>query len=196
MVRIAKTRGTKRLRTADIPVETEASTYWSKKPKPKRTCMTKWGILLPPEPEDQAFRVNTKFLLSSLLDNNPDHHLQAQSIADKQDLEFTKANPEVITLPEKSSQPNISTQDTSFNTIQPATLKNLGVTINLASASITNGIDFAKYPGYAYSNLTCRARNRWIGSHGYNIQHKGLQKISGKAICRWVCNICIYFYIT
>ncbi len=76
-------------------------------------------------------------------DSNLDHHSQAQSIADTQDLESTKANPEVITVSEESNQPNPSTQDTSLNIIQPATLKNLGATINLVPASIINGIDFA-----------------------------------------------------
>ncbi len=126
-------------------------------------------------------------------DSNLDHHSEAQSIADTQDLESTKANPGVITVSEESSQPNPSTQDTSLNTIQPATSNNLGVTINLAPASITNGIDFAQYPGYAYSNTTGRARHGWIWSHGYDIQHKTLLKKSGKAIRRWVCKICIYF---
>ena len=76
-------------------------------------------------------------------DSNLDHHSQAESIADTQDLESTKANPEVITVSEESNQPNPSTQDTSLNIIQPATLKNLGATINLVPASIINGIDFA-----------------------------------------------------
>ena len=157
MMSMAKPRGTNRLRTADMPVDKEASTHGLKKLKPKQARMTEWGSLLPPEPEDQAPKAYTKFLLSSLPDSNPDHHSQAQSIADTQDLESTKANPEVITVPEESSQPNPSTQDTSLNTIQRATPNNLGVTITLASASITNGIDFAKYPGYAYSNPTGRA---------------------------------------
>ncbi len=126
-------------------------------------------------------------------DSNLDHHSQAQSIADTQDLESTKANPEVITVPEESIQPNPSTQDTSLNTIQPATLNNLGVTINLAPDSIHNGIEFAKYSGYAYSNPTGQASREWIWSHGYDIQHKTLLKKSGKAIRRWVCKICMYF---
>ena len=84
-----------------------------------------------------------------MLDSNLDHHSQAQSIADTQDLESTKTNPKVITVLEESSKPNPSTQDTSLNTIQPATLNNLEVTINLAPTSITNGIGFAKYLYYA-----------------------------------------------
>ena len=157
IVSMAKPRGTKRLRRADMPVDKEASTHRSKKPKLKPTRITKWGSLLQLELENQAQKVHTESLLSSLPDSNLDHHSQAQSIADNQDLESTKASPEVITVPEESSQPNLSTQDTSRNIIQPATSNNLGVTINLAPASITNGIDFAKYPGYAYSNPTGRA---------------------------------------
>ena len=105
----------------------------------------------------------------------------------------TKANPEIITVVEESSQPNPSIQDTFLNTLQPATLNNLGVTINLAPVSITNGIDFAKYLCYAYSNPTGRAKPGWIWSHGYDIQHKTLLKKSGKAIRCWVCKICMYF---
>ena len=159
MVSMAKPQGTKRLRTADMPVDKEASTHGSKKPKPKQTRMTEWGSLLPPEPEDQAPRAHTESSLSSLPDSNLDHHSQAQYIADTQDLESTKANPEVIIVPEEGSQPNPSTQDTFLNTIQPATSNNLGVTINLAPASITNGIDFAKYPCYTFSNPIGRARH-------------------------------------
>ena len=85
MVSMAKPRGKKRLRTADMPVDKEASTHGSKKPKPKQTRMTEWGSLLPPEPEDQAPRAHTESLLSSLPDSNLDHHSQAQSIADTQD---------------------------------------------------------------------------------------------------------------
>ena len=151
------------------------------------------GSLLPPEYEDQAPRTHTESSLSSLPDSNLDHYSQSQSIADTQDLESTKANWKVITVPEESSQPNLSTQDVSLNTIQPATLNNLGATINLAPASVTNGIDFAKYTGYADSNPTGRAKHGWIWSHGYDIQHKTLLKKSGKAIRRWVCKICMYF---
>ncbi len=118
--------------------------------------------MLPTEPEDKSPRANTEPLLSSLPDSNLDYHSQAQSIADTQDLESTKANPKVITVSEESSQSNSSTQNTSLNIIQPATSNNLGDTINLVPASIINGIDFDKYPGYAYSNLTGRARHRWI----------------------------------
>ena len=160
IVNMAKPRGTKRLRIADMPVDKEASNHGSKKPKPKQTRMTEWGSLLLPEPEGQAPRAHTESLLSLLPDSNLDHYSQAQAIPDTQDLEFTKANPEVIKLPEESSLPNQSTQDTSLNTIQTATSNNLEVTINLATASITNGINFIKYPGYAYSNLTGRARHR------------------------------------
>ncbi len=193
MVSMAKPGGTKRLWTADMPVDKVASTQGSKKPKLKQTRMTEWGSLLSPEPEDQASRAHTEFFLSSLPDSNLHHHSQAQSIADTQDLDFTKANPKVITVLEESSQPNLSTQNTSLNTIQSATSNNLGVTINLATASITNGIDFAKYPSYAYSKLTSQARHRWIWCYRYDIQHKTLLKKSGKAIRRWVCKICIYF---
>lgn len=143
-----------------MPVDREAYTHELKKPKPKQTHMTKWGSLLLPEPKDQASRAHTESLLSSLPDSNLDHHCHAQSIANTQDLESTKANPEVIIVPEKGRQPNPSIQDISLNTIQSATSNNLGVTINLAPASITNGIDFAKYSGYAYSNRTGQARNR------------------------------------
>ncbi len=181
MVSMAKPRGTKRIRTADMPVDKEASIYGSKKPKLKQTRMTKWGSLLPTEPEDQAPRAHTESLLSSLLDSNLDHYSQAQSIADTQDPESTKANPEVITVPEESSQSNLSTQDTSLNTIQSATSNNLGVTINLAPASTTNGIDFAKYPGYAYSKPIGRAKHGWIWSHRYDIYHKTLVKKSEKS---------------
>ncbi len=130
MVSMAKPRGKKRLRTADMPVDKETSTDGSKKPKFKETRITEWGSLLPPEPEDQVPRANTESFLSSLPDSNLNHHSQAQSIADTQDLWSTKANPEVIIVPEESSQPNPSTQDISLNTIQPATSNNLGVTIN------------------------------------------------------------------
>ncbi len=130
MVDIVKPRGTKRLQTADMPVHKEAFYNRLKKPKLKQTHMTEWGSLLPPVSENQAPRVHTEFLLSSLPDSNLDHHSQAQSIADTQDLESTKANPEVMTVPEESSQTNLSTQDTSLNTIQPAILNNLGITIN------------------------------------------------------------------
>ena len=190
---MAKPRGKKRLRTADMPVDKEASTHGSKKPKPKQTRMTEWGSLLPPEPEDQAPRAHTESLLSSLPDSNLDHHSQAQSSADTQDLESTKINPKVIPIPEESSQPNPSTQNTSLNIIQPASLNNLGITINLATASITNKLNFAKYPGYTYSNPIGRAKHGWIWSHGYDIQHKTLLKKSGKAMRRWICKICIYF---
>ena len=117
MMSMAKLQATKRLRTADMPVDKEASTHRSKKPKLKPTRITKWGSLLQLELENQAQKVHTESLLSSLPDSNLDHHSQAQSIADTQDLESTKANPEVITVPEESSQPNPSTQDTSLNTI-------------------------------------------------------------------------------
>ncbi len=149
--------------------------------------------MLPPEPEDQAPIVYTEPSLSSFSDSHLDHHSQAQSIADTQDLKSTKANPEVITVPEESSQPNPSTQDIPLNIIQPATLNNLGVTINLAPASITNGIDFAKYPSYAYSNPTGRARHRWIWSHGTQYSAQNFTEKSGKAMRRWVCKICMYF---
>ena len=156
---MAKPQGITHLQTADMPVDKEASAHGSKKPKPKQTHMTKWGNLLSPEPEDQAPKAHTESLLSSLPDSNLDHHFQAQYIADTQDLESTKTNPKVIIVLEESSQPNLSTQNISLNTIQPTTSNNLGVTINLALALITNGIDFAKYRGYAYSNRTDRARH-------------------------------------
>ena len=190
---MAKPRGTKRFRIADMPIDKEAFTHGSKKPKPKQTRMTERGSLLPREPENQAPRAHTESLLSSFHDSNLDHHSQSQSIVDAQDLESLKTNTEDITPPEESGHLHLSTQDTSLNIIQPATSNNIEVTIHLAPASITNGIDFAKYPGYAYSNPTGRARHGWIWSHGYDIQHQTLLKKSGKAMRRWVCKICMYF---
>ncbi len=99
---MAKPRGTKRLRTADIPIDKEASTHGSKKPKPKQTRMTEWGSLLPRELEDQAPRAHTESSLSSFHESNLDHYSQAQSIADDRDLESLKANPEDITPTEES----------------------------------------------------------------------------------------------
>ena len=52
MVSMAKPQGTKRLRTADMPVDKEASTHGSKKPKPNQTRMTEWRSLLLSESED------------------------------------------------------------------------------------------------------------------------------------------------
>ena len=86
MVSMAKRRGIEGLRTANMPVGKEASTQGSKKPKPKQTHMTKWRSVLSPEPEDQAPKAHTESLLSSLSESNLDHHSQAQSIADTQDL--------------------------------------------------------------------------------------------------------------
>ena len=101
-------------------------------------------------------------------DSNLDPHSQAQSFADTQDLESTKVNLEVIIVLEDSSQANPSQQDTSLNTIQLATSNNLGDTINLVPASIINGIDFAKYPCYAYSNSTGRAKHGWSFNYQWN----------------------------
>lgn len=190
---MAKPRGTKRLRTADMPIDKETPTHVAKKPKPKHTRMTEWGNLLPREPENQAPRAHTESSLSSLHESNLDDPSPAQSIVDTQDLESLKTTPEEITPPEKSDQPHSSTQDTSLNIIQPAAANNLGVTMDLAPAPITKGIDFAKYPLYAYSNHTGRARHGWIWNHGYDIQHQFLLKKSGKPMRRWVCKICMYF---
>ena len=111
-------------------------------------------------------------------ENNLDHYSQAQSIADAQDLKSLKTNPENKTPPKESGHPPPSTQDISLNIIQPTTSNTVGVTIHLAPALITNGLDFAKYPSYAYSNPTDRARHGWIWSHGYDIQHQILLKKS------------------
>lgn len=56
----------------------------------------------------------------------------------------------------------VSTQDTSRSVIQSITPSNVGVTLKLSPSLVTNGMSFAKYPGYAYSNPTGRAR------HGLN----------------------------
>ena len=61
---MAKPQGTKRFWTADMPVNKEASTHGSKKPKPQQTCMPEWGSLLPTESEDQASKAHTESSLS------------------------------------------------------------------------------------------------------------------------------------
>ena len=52
IVDMANSRGTKRLGIADMPVDKEASTHGSKKPKPNQTRMTEWRSLLLSESED------------------------------------------------------------------------------------------------------------------------------------------------
>ncbi len=47
-----------------MPVNKEASTHGSKKPKPQQTCMPEGGSLLPTESEDQASKAHTESSLS------------------------------------------------------------------------------------------------------------------------------------
>ena len=57
---MAQTRGTKRPQIAKLATDKVASTYFSKKSKPKQIRITEWGNLLPPDHEDQKSKASTE----------------------------------------------------------------------------------------------------------------------------------------